>query len=79
MNCPVVLSDVGGAREMVADGENGYVYPPGDVKALEERLLAMIEGRKIAEMGNNARRIVTERFSAQAMVDRYETLISPVS
>jgi len=79
MNCPVVLSDVGGAREMVVDGENGYVYPPGEVTALEERLLAMIEGQKIAEMGNNARRIVTERFSAQAMVDRYETLISPVS
>jgi glycosyltransferase involved in cell wall biosynthesis len=76
MNCPVVLSDVGGAREMVVDGENGYVYPPGNVAALVERLQVLMDRQTVTLMGEKARAIVTGRFSASTMVDRYEVLIS---
>lgn len=33
---PVVASAVGGLREAVKDGENGFLIPPGDVMALTE-------------------------------------------
>lgn len=59
---PVVATDVGGVREIVAHGESGLVVPAGDVEALSvciERLLAdpaqadaMGErGRALAESG----------------------------
>ena len=37
--CPVIAPDVGGISEIVQDGVDGWLYPPGDVTALAERLL----------------------------------------
>ena len=35
---PVVSTDVGGVRDIVADGVSGFVVPPGDVDAVADRL-----------------------------------------
>jgi len=75
MGRSVVLSDVGGAREMVWPGINGYIYPPGDVG----RLVDLLEGLSAVaptarNMGEEARRIAVEKFSFSHMVDEYERL-----
>lgn len=38
--CPVVAPDIGGIRELVTPGIDGWLYPPGDQAALAERLRA---------------------------------------
>ncbi len=45
MSCatPVICSDVGGMPELVDDGVNGYVVPPGDVGELRKRLELLLE------------------------------------
>lgn len=75
MGQPVVLSDVGGAREMVRDGVNGYLYPASDVKSLTailERLAADLPATR--RLGEAARRMVVERFSFARMIDEYAAL-----
>ena len=37
--CPVIAPAIGGIPELVEDGVDGYLYPPGDITALAERLL----------------------------------------
>ena len=78
MGRPVVLSDVGGAREMVSDGVNGYLYASGDVDGLVNVLKKLITspGERL-EMGQAARAIAEKRFSFQKMVSRYEALLAP--
>jgi len=75
MSRPVVLSDVGGTREMVWEGVNGRLYPASDVG----RLTAVLEGLASDQldarrMGEEARRIAIERFSFSRMVNEYEAL-----
>ncbi|MFT6958882.1 MAG: glycosyltransferase involved in cell wall biosynthesis [Halieaceae bacterium] len=75
MSRPVVLSDVGGAREMVWESVNGQTYPVHDV----ERLGTILEGlaadpAAACRMGEEARRIAVEKFSFSHMVDEYERL-----
>jgi glycosyltransferase involved in cell wall biosynthesis len=46
---PVVAGDVGGLRDLVVDGETGYLVPPRDVPALRaalERLLGDADLRR---------------------------------
>jgi len=41
---PIIASDqVGAARDLVRDGENGFIYPSGDVQTLAARMQQLIE------------------------------------
>lgn len=61
---PIIVSDVVGcAPDLVKDGENGYVVPFGDDKALAERLKALASDKSLcARFGEMSRRIVS-RYS----------------
>jgi glycosyltransferase involved in cell wall biosynthesis len=75
---PVVHSDVGGARELVVPGRNGFLFPAGDTAALVDKL-ALLRDRALARrMGDAARERVEERFAEAFMVVRYEQLLSEV-
>jgi glycosyltransferase involved in cell wall biosynthesis len=67
---PVVAGDVGGLRDLVVDGETGYLVPPRDVGALRsalERLLADRELRR--RLGVAGRERAAERFSWDSAID----------
>jgi glycosyltransferase involved in cell wall biosynthesis len=76
MGKPVVLSDVGGAAEMVEPGWNGLLFPPRDTDAYVECLATLSDMEAARRMGANARRLVELRFAAATMVDRYEDLLA---
>ncbi len=67
---PVVAGDVGGLRDLVVDGETGYLVPPRDVAALRaalERLLADRELRR--RLGAAGRERARTHFSWAAVTD----------
>lgn len=70
---PVVVSDVGGLPEVVADGQTGVVVPREDVEAAAvaiKRLVLDPGARR--EMGRAGRRLVEERYSWSRCVDVME-------
>ena len=53
---PVIVTRATGAEEMVTDGENGYVVPPGDRDAIADRLRHLAaRPALVREMGRKAR------------------------
>jgi glycosyltransferase involved in cell wall biosynthesis len=55
--CPVLVSDIPGNREWVRQGENGWLFPDGDDKALGQAIIQAVTQRKrLPEMGQAARR-----------------------
>jgi len=77
MGKAVILSDVGGAAEMVRDGIDGRVLLRDDLqRALPEALHAFALDRQLtARAGLAARQRVEARFSFDSMVAEYEQLI----
>jgi N-acetyl-alpha-D-glucosaminyl L-malate synthase BshA len=74
---PVVASDVGGLPEVVAPGETGALVPVGDVDAMAQAALRLLEAERWAD----ARAAAVERargFSASEVVPRYEALYAKV-
>lgn len=74
MGIPAVLSDVGGAREMVVDGETGFVFQTNDMNQFITAMNTLQAHDTARVMGMAAHRFVKARFTHKAMVDRYEQL-----
>ena len=71
----VVATDVGGAREMIREGETGHLVAAGDDEALAARVVALLsEPERAREMGERGRRVVAEQFSCESRLARIEDL-----
>jgi glycosyltransferase involved in cell wall biosynthesis len=54
---PAIASTRGAAREVIGDGENGFLVAPGDSRALAQRISCLAKDRELlARMGLKARR-----------------------
>lgn len=78
---PIVASAVGGVPEMVLDGENGLLVPPGEPIALAEACRRLLTDREEAtRMGAAGRRVAAERFEigrqAARVADLYRALVA---
>jgi len=63
---PLVATDIPGCREIVHDGETGYLVPPHDHEALVNALERLITDPDLCgRMGTNARRLVETEFSVE--------------
>lgn len=76
---PIVTTAVGGADDIVLEGETGFVVPVNDrvafVRAVE-RLVTNPEQRRV--MGARARKRALEEFSQARMVERFQQLYERV-
>lgn len=72
---PVIGSRVGGIPEMVKDEITGFLVPPGDEKALADRLRWMFaHPEETKAMGKRAFETAREIFSAEVYVQNYAQL-----
>ncbi len=72
---PVVATDVGGNRELVAPGRTGLLVPPRDVEKLQAALSQVLGDAGLRQrLGQAARQRARDEFSVQGMVRRYEEL-----
>jgi len=77
---PVVATNVGGASEAIADGVSGYLIASDDDEAMAARILELLDDKtKATSFGAEGRRIVSEKFSADAQlrstIDLYNSLL----
>ena len=71
---PVVASRTGGIKDLVADGSNGLLVPPGDAGDLADAILRLLGDAALrAAMGGEGRRRA-EIYSAERMVEKIEEL-----
>ncbi|HUX08142.1 MAG TPA: glycosyltransferase [Acidobacteriota bacterium] len=67
---PIVGSDTGGIPEALDNGRYGALVPPGDPRALADRVLAILRDDAAKKaMTDGAAEWVRERYSVDAMVD----------
>ena len=72
---PIVCTDVGGNREIVAEGRNGRLVPAGDAVAMADVLGALLDTPALAHaMGTAGRDWALAQASVERMAARYAAL-----
>ncbi len=75
----VVATPAGGTKEIVVDGQNGLMFPPGDSHALAATIDRLIKdpllGQRLAEAGQQT---IAQRYTLEGMIDRYEDFLQDV-
>ncbi len=76
---PVVASQSGGLAEVVDDGVSGRLLPVGAVEEMAEAAIEILTKPGLwEEMGKAGRAVAVERFSAERIVDVYESFYAEV-
>lgn len=71
---PVIASDqVGGAIDLIRPGENGFIFPRGDVEKLNERLMGCLTGLK--EMGQRSKALI-KNWSFSQIINPIQLLLN---
>lgn len=66
MQRAVITTDAPGCRETVVDGENGFLVPPRDTKALAEAMeRAIADPARLAAMGQRSRRLAETKYDVR--------------
>ena len=74
---PVVATQVAGVGELVEDGENGFIVPPGDMEMLADRIRTLAGDAKLrARMGAKGRARVCAEFDIADEVTRLAALFA---
>ena len=78
---PVVATDVGGAREAIAEDETGYTVNSGDDEKMAERIIDLLnKPQRARAMGERGKLIAAEKFSCdrhlQNTLELYDELLS---
>jgi len=73
----IVASDVGGHRELIRDGETGFLFPAGDAKALAATIDQLLSRKSDwPRVRDKARRFVEAERTWTRSVARYEAVYS---
>lgn len=76
---PVVATGVGGVPDLVAEGETGYIVPPGNDGAMARRLSELLADAELRDrMGRRAREVARDRFGVDRVARSYYDLYHQV-
>ena len=76
---PVAATAVGGTPEVVADGINGRLVPPGNPEILARAILNMIaQPETLKTMGEQGRALVLGKFTFERQWSQYEQLFDEI-
>lgn len=71
MGLPSIVTDINGSREIIADGVNGLVVPPGDAERLADAMcsLADASSERLATLGTNACKNIIDKYTQRYVRD----------
>tara|TARA_B100000029_G_scaffold510727_1_gene602899 strand:+ start:143 stop:1201 length:1059 start_codon:yes stop_codon:yes gene_type:complete len=78
MGKPVIATDVGGNKEMMKDGETGYLVREGHSEDIIEKINVLLENKiKSKEMGQKGIEFVKEEFNWEKVAKNFLEIIKP--
>ena len=74
MGKPVVASNVSGIRDLVVNGENGFLVPPAQPELLAKRITYLLQNPQVRQAFGAAGKKMAGGYNAESMVEEIDQL-----
>jgi glycosyltransferase involved in cell wall biosynthesis len=75
----VVAPDLGGAKEQVIGGVNGYLYEAGNYREMAEKIIAALKNLNDSVLRGNARQFAKTTFDKKSSVEKLMTIYDAIT
>lgn len=80
LNKPIIAAESGGLPEIIQDGENGLLFPVGNIDALVEQIEKLVNSRELREkLGSRAFEDCQGLFTVNRQAESISTIIEDLS
>jgi len=78
MSKPIIATDVPGCRELISDGQNGFLAPPMNPKVLAQKikLFCSLAKDQKTSFGLSSRKIAESKYDEKFVIKKYLELLS---
>ena len=74
---PILATPVGANKDVIKNGYNGILVNPGDLEAISDRLITLLEDQELRyKLSNNGKTTFENEFEESKVVDRYVNLFN---
>jgi glycosyltransferase involved in cell wall biosynthesis len=75
---PIIMTDIGGAREQVKDGINGLIYKPNDIEALAKKIESLSREKLRKSFGEKSRETILSNFTEIEMIQKFSDTLTSI-
>jgi glycosyltransferase involved in cell wall biosynthesis len=77
LHIPIIASNLGGPKEIIDDGVDGFLVDPKDTQLLAKRIEQILDDEKLKKLfAENAYAKIEEIFNLELVVQKFERIIS---
>lgn len=76
LGVPSIATDVSGVRDIINDGEDGFIIPVGDEVALEKKLLQLMDSEDLQRKFAVSSAVVVEKFDKKKIFGQWLDLVT---
>ena len=73
---PVLATPVGAIPDIIKDGETGFIMGNNSPECIAANVMKVLEHPNLEEIVENARELMEERYTYEAAVERYRTILN---
>lgn len=79
MGLPAIVTDISGCNEIISEGRNGIIIPPGDCESLEEKMKEFVTDKELlmrlkSSTGEMIKNRYEQKLVWQSLLDEYKQL-----
>ena len=79
LGLPIVTTNVSGVKELIQDGQNGYVVDKGDVEGFAKAMRLLLSNEKQMSIFAESNKNRANDFRIKSIIDKWESVIESVS
>ncbi len=73
LGIPIIAANIGGMKDILADGEHGFLFHPGDEEGCAEAIKRFVKSERnvLVKMGKKVMQLIVDQYNSEIEIQNY--------